>query len=126
MKEKKKGNVQSRCACSTCVGILLSDICRRVVNTEPHVNIKNIIVINIRIIVDIGVNKIRYLIRKYQIDPRMIVIKRIKCDEIFIGDASRNDDVSNPFAFIYSGVIPSLIRFGVECRRVLIWQWIVV
>ena len=90
------------------------------VNKGPHVNIKKIIVINIRIIVDIGVNKTRYLIRKYQIDPRINVRKRITCDEILIGDASRKDDVSNPFAFNCAADILSLTRLGVEWRLVLI------
>jgi hypothetical protein len=46
-------------------------------------------VINMRIIVEIGVNRTRYLIRKYQIDARIIVEKRIKEKEI-----SRNEKVS--------------------------------
>lgn len=73
-----------------------------------------------RIIVDIGVNKTRYLIRKYQIDARIMVKKRIKWKEILIGEVSRNDDVSNLLVLI------SLIRLGVEWRRGVIWQWIIV
>ncbi len=73
-------------------------------------NIKNTIVINTRIIVDIGVNKTRYLIRKYHTEPRSNVKKSIKCDEIFIGDVSKNDDASNPCV----EDIPSFIRLGVE------------
>ncbi len=41
--------------------------------------------------VEIGVNKTRYLIRKYHIEPRSNVKNNVKCDEIWIGD------VSNPF-----------------------------
>jgi hypothetical protein len=62
-----------------------------VVNRGPHVNIKNRTVINIRIMVEIGVNKTRYLIRKYHIEPRSNVKNNVKCEEIWIGD------VSNPF-----------------------------
>lgn len=75
-------------------------ICRRGVNNEPHVNIKNIIVINIRITVDIGEKRARYLIRKYHINPRINDNNRTKCDEILTGDGSINADVSKVFRFI--------------------------
>jgi len=57
------------------------------------------IVIKMRITVDIGENRTRYLIRKYHINPRIRVNKRMKCDEIFTGDESISVDVSNLFLF---------------------------
>jgi hypothetical protein len=73
---------------------------RRVVNNEPQVNIRNIIVINMRIIVEIGENSARYLIRKYQTNPSINDSRRTKCEEIFTGDASMNAEVSKLFRFI--------------------------
>lgn len=73
-------------------------------------------------IVDIGVNRIRYLTRKYQINPSINVKIRIKYDETLIGDVSSIDNVSNPLVFVCAVDISSLIRLVVETPRVLIWQ----
>jgi hypothetical protein len=82
---------------------------RRVVNNEPQVKIRNIIVIKMRIIVEIGEKSVRYLIRKYQINPRTNDNRRTKCEEIFTGDASINAEASKAFRFICG---PDGIPFG--------------
>jgi hypothetical protein len=98
------------------VACLVLRICRRVVNKEPHVNIRNKIVINIRITVDIGEKRTRYLIRKYQINPRIKDNKRTKCEEIFTGDVSINADGSKVFRF----KCPSFLGLVDSTRLVLI------
>jgi hypothetical protein len=65
------------------------------------------------IIVDIGEKSVRYLIRKYQINPRINDNKRTKCEEIFTGDASMNADASNVFRCIcVPDGIPFVLGFG--------------
>lgn len=82
--------------------------------------------INSKIIVDIGVNKYRYLTRMYHINPSIMVITNKKLGEILIGDVSIND-VSKLFEFICPDDKLSLTGFdGVESLRVVIWQCITV
>lgn len=68
---------------------------RRVVNNEPHVNIRNKSVIRIKITVDIGEKRTRYLMRKYQIKQSIRNRKRTKCDGILTVDVSISVDASN-------------------------------
>jgi hypothetical protein len=78
-------------------------------------------VINIRITVDIGEKRTRYLIRKYQINPRINDNKRTKCEEIFTGDVSINADGSKVFRFkCVPDDIPSFLGLVDSTRLVLI------
>lgn len=49
---------------------------RRVESSEPQVKIKKMMVTKIKIMVEIGENKRRYFIRRYQMNPRIKVNKR--------------------------------------------------